>query len=286
MSTLRVLHLGKYYTPDRGGIETVVETLCRGERPAVETQALVLNKANQTTAEVLDDIPVRRVRSIATVGSVSVAPSLPMWLSRADADVIVLHEPNPMTLLAYAIARPEAPLIVWIHSEVLRPKLQYKLFYEPLLEIALRRAMRIVVASPPMLNLPALARYRDKCVVIPYGLERGRYRLSGVTATRMQAIRANRTSPIVLFVGRLVPYKGMDVLLRAVTGLDALTVVIGRLVSRLRRARAAVGQSAGGLRDGAARGDALRSPGDQYRAADRDVVGQRARTDRRGRQAG
>ena len=227
MSTLRILHLGKYYTPDRGGIETVVETLCRGERPNVDTQALVLNKANQTTAETINDVPVRRVGSVATVGSVSVAPSLPLWLSRADADVIVLHEPNPMALLAYAIARPEASLIVWIHSEVIRPKLQYKLFYEPLLEFALRRAERIVVASPPMLNLPALARYQDKCTVIPYGLERGRYRLSGVTASRVQAIRAKLTSPIVLFVGRLVPYKGVDVLLRAARDLNALVVVIG-----------------------------------------------------------
>ena len=193
MSALRILHLGKYYTPDRGGIETVVETLCRGERPAVETHALVLNKADRTTAEVLDDIPVRRVGSIATVGSVSVAPSLPAWLSRADADVIVLHEPNPMALLAYAIARPEAPLIVWIHSEVIRPKLQYKLFYEPLLEIALRRAVRIVVASPPMLNLPALACHQHKCVVIPYGLERGRYRLSGAACRRSGPIAPRRS---------------------------------------------------------------------------------------------
>src|SRR4026208_2231832 len=44
MSMLRILHLGKYYTPDRGGIETVVETLCRGERPIADTQALGLNK--------------------------------------------------------------------------------------------------------------------------------------------------------------------------------------------------------------------------------------------------
>ena len=63
--------------------------------------------------------------------------------------------------------------------------------------------------------------------MIPYGLERTRYRLSGVTGTRVQAIRANVTSPIVLFVGRLVPYKGVDVLLKAVKGLDALTVIVG-----------------------------------------------------------
>src|SRR5262245_49556543 len=99
MSVLRILHLGKYYTPDRGGIETVVETLCRGERPTVDTQALVLNKVNRTTEETLNEVPVRRVASLAHVGSVSVAPTLSFWLSRADADVIVLHEPNPMALL-------------------------------------------------------------------------------------------------------------------------------------------------------------------------------------------
>jgi rhamnosyl/mannosyltransferase len=227
MSALRILHLGKYYTPDRGGIETVVETLCRGERPTVDTQALVLNTLNRTTEETLNEVPVRRVASVAQVGSVSVAPTLPLWLSRADADVIVLHEPNPMALLAYALARPDTPLIVWIHSEVIRPQLQYRLFYRPLLEFALRRAVRIVVASPPMLSLPALARYQHKCTVIPYGLERARYRLSGITGSRVQAIRANVTKPIVLFVGRLVPYKGVDVLLRAVKGLDALTVIVG-----------------------------------------------------------
>ena len=61
MSALRILHLGKYYTPDRGGIETVVETLCHGERPTADTQALVLNKVNETTDETLNEVPVRRV---------------------------------------------------------------------------------------------------------------------------------------------------------------------------------------------------------------------------------
>jgi rhamnosyl/mannosyltransferase len=227
VSRLRVLHLGKYYAPDRGGIETVVETLCRGERTGVDTQALVLNKVNRTVDETVNGVPVRRVASVATLGSVSLAPTLPRWLARAEADVIVLHEPNPMALLAYAIARPRTPLVVWFHCEVIRPRLQYKLFYEPLLTFALRRATRIVVASPPMANLPPLAPYQRKCTVIPFGLERERYRLSATTASRVQAIRANVTVPVVLFVGRLVPYKGVDVLLEAVKGLDVQTVIVG-----------------------------------------------------------
>ena len=124
MSALRILHLGKYYPPDRGGIETVVETLCRGERAGrSRRRALVLNKVSRTTRRDPGRGAGSRVASVATVGAVSVAPSLPLWLARAEADVIVLHEPNPMALLAYALARPEAPLIVWFHSEVIRPQL-------------------------------------------------------------------------------------------------------------------------------------------------------------------
>ena len=57
---------------------------------------------------------------------------------------MVLHEPNPMALVAAALARPAAPLIVWFHSEVIRARWKYRLFYQPLLEpgAAARRAHR------------------------------------------------------------------------------------------------------------------------------------------------
>jgi lipopolysaccharide/colanic/teichoic acid biosynthesis glycosyltransferase/glycosyltransferase involved in cell wall biosynthesis len=227
MSVLRVLHLGKYYPPAKGGIETVVETLCRGERPSAESEALVLNKRRTTTTEVVDGVPVRRVASVATVGAVSWSPTLPVWLARAQADVIVLHEPNPMALLAYALTRPSTPLVVWIHSEVIRPQLQYRLFYEPLLECALRRATRIVVASPPMLKIPALQHYQRKCTVIPYGLDPARFDRTPRDWNQVTALRARSHAPILLFVGRLVPYKGVDVLLDAVKDLDVETVIVG-----------------------------------------------------------
>jgi glycosyltransferase involved in cell wall biosynthesis len=226
MSALRILHLGKYYPPARGGIETVVETLCRGERPAVETRALVLNKAPATSEEVIEGVPVVRVGSVATVGAVSVAPTLPLWLARAQADVIVLHEPNPVALLAYALAQPKAPLVVWFHSEVIRPQWRYRLLYEPLLAFALRRAARIVVASPPMMEVPALAAYRAKCTVVPYGLDLARYDLTPAVAEKVQALRPADV-PTLLFVGRLVGYKGVEVLLRALPGVAAETVIVG-----------------------------------------------------------
>lgn len=227
MTRPRILHLGKYYPPVRGGIETVVETLCRGERPSAESLALVLNKALRTVHEVVDDVAVTRVGSLTQIGAVSLAPTLPVWLARSTADLLVLHEPNPMALLAYFLVRPAAPLVVWYHSEVIRPAWQYRLLYEPLLEFALRRAARIVVATPPMLDVPALAAHRGKCVVIPYGLETERYEPTARVTSAAGSVRKKAGVPILLFVGRLVGYKGLDVLLRALPGLEAQTIVVG-----------------------------------------------------------
>jgi rhamnosyl/mannosyltransferase len=216
MTRPRVLHFGKYYPPHKGGIETVVETLCRGEKRWAETQALVIRRERSTVVEVLDEVPVRRVGSVATVGAVSIAPTLPIWLARADADILVLHEPSPVI-----------PLVVWYHSEVIRPRWKYQLLYQPLLDFALRRAARVVVASPPMLEVQALAPHRAKCVVVPYGLPLERYSPAPAVSARADMLRREAVRPTLLFVGRLVGYKGVEVLLRAMPGLDADAVVIG-----------------------------------------------------------
>jgi rhamnosyl/mannosyltransferase len=227
MTRPRVLHLGKYYPPQKGGIETVVETLCRGEKRWAVTQALVIHRERSTVFDVLDEVPVRRVGSAVTVGAVSIAPTLPMWLARADADILVLHEPNPMALLAYYLARPAIPLVVWYHSEVIRPRWMYRLLYQPLLDFALRRAARVVVSSPPMLDVEALAPYRGNCVVVPYGLPLERHLPAPEVAARAAALRREAVRPTLLFVGRLVGYKGVEVLLKAMPGLDADAVIIG-----------------------------------------------------------
>ena len=224
---MRVLHLGKYYPPVSGGMETALEALCRREQRSVDTRAPVVAKSFRTVHQLVNSVTVTRVGSLMTIGAVSVAPTLPMWLARAKADLIVLHEPNPMALVAYFLTQPAAPLIVWYHSEVIRPRWRYRLFYQPFLEFALRRAARIVVASPPMLDVPTLAPHRTKCVVIPYGLEIERYQESDASKAKARELRRNARAPILLFVGRLVHYKGLDVLLRALPGLEAETVIIG-----------------------------------------------------------
>ena len=73
MSRLTVLHLGKYYAPIRGGIETVLETLCRGARGRVDSRALVLGTTPSTVHDIVDGVHVTRVGSFGAVGAVALS---------------------------------------------------------------------------------------------------------------------------------------------------------------------------------------------------------------------
>jgi glycosyltransferase involved in cell wall biosynthesis len=231
---LQVLHLGKFYPPVPGGMEQVLESLCRVAGPGIDNRVLVANTGRGTVREVVRGVPVTRVGTIGAAGSVPIAPGFVMELLRARADVIVLHEPNPWALLSIALVRPRAPLVVWFHSEVVRPRLQYALFYHPLARAVYKRARRIVVSSPALAGqASALAPYRDRIAVIPFGIDVSRWDATPAVVARAAEIRAGSAGrPLVLFAGRMVPYKGVDVLLRALAGLDAAAVLAGDGPSR------------------------------------------------------
>ncbi len=222
-----VLHVGKWYPPASGGMEKIVQLLCEGERTAVDSRVLVANTAAATVHEVVHGVPVTRVASFGTVGSVAVCPGFPFALAAARRDVTVIHEPNPIALVSDFLTGARGPLVVWFHSEVVRPQWRYDLLYRPFLRRVLRRAARIIVSSPRLAeHARELADFRDKCVVIPFGLDASRLAATPVTEQRSLEIRQQSPGPSVLFVGRLVPYKGVDVLIDAAANLTTGRVLI------------------------------------------------------------
>jgi rhamnosyl/mannosyltransferase len=225
---LRVLHVAKFYPPAAGGMERVVESLCAVARDRLDSRVLAFNATRETRDDLVDGIAVTRVGTIGKAGSVPVSPGLFAAMRGARADVMVLHEPNPWALLAYAVCRPRIPLVIWFHSEVVRPRLQYTLFYAPVARPAYRDARRIVVSSARLgEQAAAIQSDPDRIRVVPFGIDASRWQHTPAVRARADEIRRRLGQPIALFAGRLVPYKGVDVLIRAVAPLPVKTVVTG-----------------------------------------------------------
>ncbi|MBX3748379.1 MAG: glycosyltransferase [Verrucomicrobiae bacterium] len=225
---MKVLVLGKYYPPHHGGIETLTKTSCEGyARCGDDVSCVVANDAGRTVREVLNGVRVRRCAAWGTVFSLPVSPGY-LASGRQEGDVVQMHFPNPLADLALWLGRRAAPWVVTYHSDVVR-QASVQRGYRPLMDWMLGRAARIVVATPPQREAsPVLRRYRDKCEVIPFGLDLERFARQGAEPAGMaEALAEAAGRPVLLNIGRLVEYKGQRYLIEALRGLDAVGWLVG-----------------------------------------------------------
>ena len=83
---------------------------------------------------------------------------------------------NPLADLAVIRAPRNTPVVVHWHSDIVRQRALLKL-YKPIQDAMLRRADRIVVATPQHLEYSDwLGPYAHKVVVIPFGLDLARFK--------------------------------------------------------------------------------------------------------------
>jgi rhamnosyl/mannosyltransferase len=222
---LRVLHVGKYYPPYRGGMETHLQALCTAIRDDVHVEVVVANDGRPTVRETIDGISVTRLGTVARLASTPFTPGLTDAIRRARADIVHLHFPHPTGVLAWLGSGQVGRLVVTYHSDIVRQRVLGALF-APLLDRALARAAAIVCTSPQyMASSPALARHRSRCEVLPFGVDVAR--LATVPSAAVAAIRAEHGPRLVLGVGRLVPYKGFEYLVRAMREVDGRLVIVG-----------------------------------------------------------
>jgi len=74
---------------------------------------------------------------------------------------------------------------------------------------------------------PFLRDFRSKCTVVPLGIELGPFERRPEHQAYADELRRKYGTPLILFVGRLVGYKGLDVLLRAMTKVQARLLIVG-----------------------------------------------------------
>src|SRR5437899_2391888 len=101
MEALRVCHLGKYYPPAAGGIETHVRTLARAQAELGASVQVFCVRHDRGPTETESDGPVQVTRfgRLAGVGKLDICPDLLRALARIDTDILHLQAPNPTMIL-------------------------------------------------------------------------------------------------------------------------------------------------------------------------------------------
>jgi glycosyltransferase involved in cell wall biosynthesis len=222
---LQVLHVGKFYPPHMGGMETHLQALCSQLRESVDLQVLVANDDRSGKEETIDGVAVTRLPTRLTLVSTPLCPEMISRIRAHDGEIVHLHMPNPMAVLAYLASGHRGRLVVTYHSDMVRQKVLGPLF-EPILHATLRRSTAIIVTSPNYLHTSTvLARHRDRCEVIPLGIPLQSFEHPEDGAVK--AIHQQYGNRLVVGVGRLVYYKGFEFLIQAMQQVKGHLLIVG-----------------------------------------------------------
>ena len=222
MKKLRILQVNKFYPPVIGGVEKVVQQVAEEIQNEFDVKVLVCQKKGPATDEMVNGISVHRSSSCGVFFSMPVSFSFLIDFRKLskENDIVHIHMPFPMADLACFLSGYKGKVVLWWHSDIIRQKVLMP-FYKPLMHWLLNRADAIVVATQGHIDdSKYLKYYAHKCVVIPFTLDRELF--ADACSFLNEAPQKKENEISFLFLGRLVPYKGIDVLLQAFADLNDL----------------------------------------------------------------
>ncbi len=237
---MRILHIGKYYSPYAGGMEVFLKDLLGAQKKmGLDVAALVHHHhgGKASSRETVAGVPIIRAAIWRKLLYAPISLSFPLVLRKTvqcfRPHLLHLHFPNPSAFWSLALSGARRiPWVIQWQSDVVpsnidpRLKTAYRC-YRPPERLMLNRARRILVASEPYLeqSIP-LRPWIKKCVVVPLGIDPDRLPWPGDQASALAEKRWQPGRLRVLAVGRLTYYKGFDILIRAAARISGVTVQI------------------------------------------------------------
>ena len=228
---LKVLQVYKdYYPPVVGGVEGHINLLANGLKDrGIKVEVLVSNTRAKLETEDINGIRVVKVPQLGRFASAPLNPGLPSWVRRLgkDADIIHFHFPNPTGEIASLLAGAGNKIVVTYHSDIIRQARLARL-YSPLLNRFLKSSDVIIATSPNYVqSSDVLRQFRDKCRVIPFGINLERFALNSDISRKARSIRRKYKGPMALFIGKFRYYKGLYVLLEAMKRVQGILLLVG-----------------------------------------------------------
>ena len=232
---MRIVHVAPYFHPHAGGVESHVRSLVREFARRGHDVTVVTSRFRRGLAatEMLEGYRVVRSRTLGVLFNTPLDLGTGVVLRGLDADVIHLHYPPPLTAFfaTQALGDTKVPVCLTYHCDLFLAgaagRLLSAAYERTLLPPTLARVDRVVVHTRSYGTTSAVLRGRE-LEIIPSVVDLERFR-PGLDARRPQAKLGLEGKRVVAFTGRLVPHKGVDVLLRALGELpnDVHVVIVG-----------------------------------------------------------
>ncbi len=138
----------------------------------------------------------------------------------ASSDLLHFHLPFPLAEAAALRLSKRCAWVATLHAEVVHHPAWMRYCQRKLTRRFLERMDAIVVSSASSSQCATLAPFQQRLRVIPFGFDLRPFLMAG-------AARRPARAPVIAFLGRLVPYKGVDVLLRAARDLAVPVHILG-----------------------------------------------------------
>lgn len=222
---MKVLMINKYYTPDVGGVETVIQQHAEHlSRQGHDITVLCVKKnfSLHTDHEVINGVNVIRCSSFGTFLSMplSIMFFFNYLLYVIKNQLVVFHAPFPLAdLAAFLFLSHKIKKVVFWHSDIVRQK-KLKVLFDFFINHTLKKTDVILTTSRTLAeNSSNLGKFKEKVEVVPLSIDVARIteKANGqeVPAADLGTIDLNALDFISF--GRLSYYKGINVLIDALT---------------------------------------------------------------------